>query len=48
MNDKKLWKNKYQIRNKDKAMYLLPNLSQFGELQFFGPNLSNKHFRLEY
>ena len=26
----------------------VPNSSQFGELQFLGPNLPKKHFRLEY
>ena len=24
------------------------NFSQFGELQFLGPNLPNKHVRMEY
>ena len=26
----------------------VPNFSQFGELQFLGPNMPKKHFRMEY
>ena len=33
----KVWKNKHWIRYKNIAMYAFTKLSQFAELQLFGP-----------
>ena len=49
MNEKNLEKINIKKKNRNKHIQCTPapNFSQFGELQFLGPNLPPKHCRVE-
>ena len=48
MNDKKFEKIKIKFEIRIQQRRPVPNFSQFGELQFLGPDLNKKHFKMEY
>ena len=48
MSEKKIKKINIKFETRIKQYISVPDFSQFGELQFLGPNLHKKHFRNEY